>query len=498
MSHKTAYLWGPLSSFSAPLAAWLLNKGWHLHIATKSSLNLLTLSSLELASSARDLLVQALGGLEQFRIFQDRVLLLEHTELARDVQYDAVIFCGLPPNFDDARVPRAPWAAEELPKIARILKGVPIFVVSSLWGAIQKDRVVPEELEFERRKATTHWERICQSYEQKLIAALSTIDSNWYFVRMPMLSGATTDGATFSLTGPSTLFRELDLQYKKNHNGGNNFKTSGSSSGQTELVYNPDSTLWFLPVDVAVYMFWRFLEDEVRPRICNFVSTQATLNREWLQHLARALGMGEIIQSERDSFNLPSVLRKLLSEDVQVKTRNLFEVSGRYQLPPVRLDNEYFDRIVSFGREKRWGLATTPQLPVLPFSRRLASYYFEHFIPEQFTDKLLRRATKGGITIGFLLTDAGGLGWVLKASNGEPTVERIEQDSEKPRICFKFTGQTMAKLIESRLPLSRALLLREVEIDGPLFDALRVYQALERFLKEHPLNAHEISVFTEM
>jgi hypothetical protein len=497
MSHKTAYLWGPLSSFSAPLAAWLLNKGWHIHIATKSSLNLLTLSSLELASAAHDLLVDALGGLERFRMFQDRVRFLDQSEPPRDAKYDAVIFCGLPPNFDEPRVPRAPWAVSELPKIAKVLKGVPIFVVSSLWGAIQKDRVVPEELEFERRKATSHWERICQRYEQRMIDALSNIESNWYFVRVPMLAGATTNGAPFNFTGPSTVFRELDPQSRKGAADSEQLVNGSNKIFELDLAYNPDSIFWFLPVDVAVYMFWRFLEDEVRPRICNLVSTQATLNREWINHFAQALGFAEVVQTERDSLNLPSVLRKLLVEDIQVRTRNLFELSSRYQLTPVKLDAAYFEKIIHEGRKKRWGLSAKPESHLLTFSQRLANYYFEHFVPARFADKILQRAAARGSAIGFVLKDERDLGWVLKIGDGSLIVERMMPGARPPQICFSLTGQTMIKLIASRIPLSRALLLREVEVKGPWLDVLRVSQILQKFLKQHPISEEEISIFLE-
>src|ERR1700678_1243863 len=100
MKRKTAYLWGPLSSLTAPLAAWLLSKGWHVHVAVKSSLNLLSLSSLDLPSSARACLETALGGHNAFRAFQDRLKLIETPETSRDTVYDALIFCGLPPNYD--------------------------------------------------------------------------------------------------------------------------------------------------------------------------------------------------------------------------------------------------------------------------------------------------------------------------------------------------------------------------------------------------------------
>jgi hypothetical protein len=496
MKRKTAYLWGPLSSLSAPLVAWLVSKGWHVHVAVKSSLNLLSLSSLDLPSSARACLETALGGHNAFRAFQDRLKLLEAPESPRDTIYDALIFCGLPPNYDDARVPRAPWAADELAHIAKQLKGVPVFLISSLWGAIQTDSVVPEELEFERRKATTNWERLCQTYELKLLKGLSQIESNWYFIRMPMLSGATTNGEPFGFTGPSALFRELDPQYKSSNQSGNSSASSKKLKTQ-KLAYNPDSTLWFLPVDIAVYMFWRFLEDEHRPRICNFISTQATLNREWLQHLAQSLGLKDILPTihlEKDSLNLPTVLRKLLIEDVQVKTRNLFEVAGRYQLAPFIFAKEYFDKVVYAGREKDWGTGQAAISSPFQFSPRLASYYFEEFVPTQVTDNLLRKATMSGISIGFMVKDANGLGWILSFPHGKALVQRYERGAAKPRICFSCSGQTMTRLIQSKIPLHRALLLRQVEVEGPLFDALRVTQVLNEFLKDHPINTAALDV----
>src|SRR5215470_9847283 len=114
MSHKTAYLWGPISSFSGPLAAWLLRKDWQVHIAVKPALNLLTLTPLDLHSAAQTWLERALGGHEQLRAFQERVRFLDGGEPVKGTRYDALLFCGLPPNFDEPRAPRAPWAAGEL------------------------------------------------------------------------------------------------------------------------------------------------------------------------------------------------------------------------------------------------------------------------------------------------------------------------------------------------------------------------------------------------
>ncbi|HEY9772320.1 MAG TPA: hypothetical protein V6C81_00770 [Planktothrix sp.] len=489
MTQKLAYLWGPISAFSGPLAALLVNKGWHLHIATKSSLNLFSLVPLDLRSAALDLLETALGGHEKLRTFQDRIKLIDESELNRATKYDAIIFCGMPPNFDEPRAPRAHWAAARLPAILKALKGTPIYLVSSIWGGVQKDGVVPEEFEFMRRKPVTQWEGVCQHYEQMLLQGLEAIEGQWYLVRIPMISGNSDNGEMLNFTGPTGLFREIA-------------QTSDRSYGdhKLHLRYNPDATLPFLPADIASQMFWRYLEDEQRPRICNIVSTAASLNQEWLQFVARSAGLKESVPNGGDSLNIPSTLRKMLLDTVQVKTRNLFEVAGRYQLPPVRMDQEYFDKVLRAGKHKRWGRPSVPEKKVLGFSERLAQYYFEEFVPSHIDEGWVKKVTTGGTTIGFMLKGPDRLGWVIKTANPdakEVVVERLDPAGERPKICFRFTGTTMTQLIQSKLPLHRALLLREVEVEGPLLQALKMTNIIEQFLREHPMSAEQFAAVDE-
>lgn len=505
MSQKVVYIWGSISSFSGQLLAWLVTKGWHVHLAVKSPLNLFSLSPLDLNSSAEILIEQALGGHTLLRTFKERIKLVHSPETTKDVKYDAVVFCGLPPNFDEPKTARAPWAAAEIRSIAKTLKGIPIFLVSSLWGAVQKDGVVPEEFEFKRRKPTNHWESICQHYENKLLMGLAECESNWYLVRIPMIAGSTVDGRMLNFTGPYSLFHQVarpDMSHLSPAAQGASAIAHDAASKHIhteetqrnrilKLNYNEDSTMWFLPIDTVVYMFWRFLEDENRPRIFNLVSTQTTLNREWLNYLAKAAGYEAVQYEPSDSLSLPGILRKLLRDDVQVKTRNLFEVAGRYRLQPFRLDQDYFKTIIRAAEAKNWGMPK--QKPKQPeFSKRLASYYFEEFLPKKFTDDLVQEVMQSSATIGFVITGADKLGWVLKANNGKALVERLDSDSQPPQVCFRFSGATMTQLIQKQLPLHRALLLRSVEIKGPLLKALRISNVIERFLKEHPLNLAEL------
>lgn len=483
MTHKTAYLWGPLSSFSAPLAAQLLQKDWQVHVATKSAFNLFTLTPLDLRSSAQTALEKALGGHDNLRTFQDRLRFIAPEENVKSTKYDAAILCGLPPNFDEPRAPRAPWAAGELSSIAKIFKDVPTFIVSSVWAAIQSDGVVPEEVEFERRKAKSHWEGVCQQYETKLLKGLEALNSPWNLVRLPILSGSTKDGSILNFSGLSSLFQQVSQ--------GSNGSSQGNQS--LRLSYNPDSTLWFLPMDSAVYTVARLIEDEARPRICNLVPTQAMLNREWLQYLAQASGYQDVEASETDNYDLPGILRKMLKDEIHIKTRNLFEVAARYHLPATRLDVAYFEKLIQFGRKEHWGkFFDEGEPPPLEFSPHLAEKYFEQFLMLKMNHHQFKEATKGGTTIGFYLDDVDQPGWVLKSVENKPVVERVEKSDTSPRVRMYFGSDIMIKLIQNKLSFHEALLRRQVRLEGRVLDTLRVGNVFSQFLRSHPYTAPQI------
>jgi hypothetical protein len=474
MTHKAAYLWGPLSTFSGPLAALLLTKGWNVHVAVKSALNLFSLAPLDLKSSARCSLERALGGHEKLKAFQDRLTFLEDAEPVKGTTYDALIFCGLPPNFDEPRAPRAPWAASELLAVAKMLKGVPLFIVSSLWGGVQADGVVPEELEFDRRKPKSHWEGVCQQYESRLLKDLAQYESAWHLVRLPIISGSTLDGRALNFSGLFTLLRELSQK-------GN----GPDEKGVLQLSYNADATLWFLPVDAAVHLFWRILEDEARPRLCNLVPTQQTLNREWLSSTAKALGYTEVESVETDSFTLPGTMRHMLRDSMLVKTRNLFEVAGRFQIQPPRVDQDYFERMLSFAQAENWG--SHAQAPVVEpeFTDEVLEEYFEKFLPASLSAEILKALTPGGKAAGFAIEGEPEAVWLLKSVDGQPRVEPSTAAEAKPRVRLVISRRSLMRVATGKTSLHRALLLREARIDGPILEAFKFTNGLTAFLKEH-------------
>jgi len=487
MTQKVAYIWGPVTSFNGPLAALMVMKGWHVHFACKSSLNLLSLSPLDLRTQAQTLLEAALGGREKARAFKDRLKLVDPSEALKHNTYDAIIFGALPPNFDESRSPRAPWSGADFKAILKTFRGVPTFVVSSIWGGVQKDGVVPEELEFTRRKPLSNWEGICQQYEQRVLESLSGNESPWYLVRLPLISGDTRSGETVKFSGIYTLLKELIAEGSK--------PFFGKGGPSIKLSYNPDSILWFLPVDVAVNTFYRYIEDETRPRICNLVSTHMTLNREWLSHVAEAQGWEEIQSAESDNLTLPTTLRKLLLDDVQVKTRNLFEVAGRYQLLPVKLDKEYFQKLFDLAQKENFGShVETAEVSPLDYTEQLAKYYFEKFVPEKISAGALSSARIHDVSIGFHLRAGAIHGWILRRNSvtGDLTVDQLDPTSDKPDILFHFSGMTLTRLIQNKMHLHRALLMREVEVEGNLFQLWKIVAAIDKFLRDNPISNQDV------
>ena len=139
---KTALLWGPVSSFTGPLAAWLITKGWHVDIACKSSLNLLSLSPLDLKSHAQTLIERSFQSRKKAKAFEDRFNFQENPgKKSKNKTYDSIIFAGLPPNFDESRGPRAPWSANELEDILNAHPDSELIIISSIYSAVKEDGV---------------------------------------------------------------------------------------------------------------------------------------------------------------------------------------------------------------------------------------------------------------------------------------------------------------------------------------------------------------------
>lgn len=470
MTEKTAYFRGPLSSFSTQLAVQLLRNGWNLHIPAKSALNF-SLSPLDLRSSIQSALENAVGKKGRNRELLDRVKLLEPQEIAKGTKYDVIVFCGLPANFDESRVSRAPWAAEELPEVCKRLKDVPVVIVSSLWSAIQDDGVVPEEIEFVRRKPLSHFEGVCQQYELKLLKALEAQENIWYLLRLPMITGNTTDGAASNFSGMANLFAKV--------------RPTTPTDKVLRVNYNPDATFWMLPADVAANLTATVIEDTARPRICNLVSTNATLNQEWMQHLARAAEFEQVEQTDKDAVVLPSTLQSMLKDNVQVKTRNLFELTGRHQVSPVALDREYFQKVLNHGKTANWGLHKTEHYQTL-FSEELAQRYFTEFLPERAEEKAVKRVGGFPNGLGFEIEGVPNCSWLARTVDEKLEVKPCDAaTAAAASVKFTFSAGGFVRLIKHEMLFEQALLTRDLQAHGKGIELIRACDLLRSVLKDY-------------
>lgn len=476
MSTKTAYVWGPVSSLSAALAAALLENGWQLHLASKSALQI-SLSPLDLASSAQHNIEKAMGS-DKFKLFRDKLHFLDGDEPQKGTKYEIVLFLGLPLNFDEPRVSRAPFAADDLSRITSKLKGIPSIVVSSLWGGVQPDGVVPEEIEFERRKALTHFEGVCQQYESRVLKSIAAKDGKWHLVRLPLVLGHSQDGRSQNFTGLYRLFKELYLA-KSVLQG-----ESSKKKPTIDLAFNPDSIFWMLPSDTAATLLAKYIEDANRPVICNLVSTQAKLNQEWLQDLSSALGLKQVKQAEKDSLNLPSTLRALLIDNIQVKSRNLFELMGRYQQAPIMLNSDYFRKLIEYAAKNNWGEIRKAQLE-MPFSHELAQQYFQSFLPENLDQKSLKTLAGFNGGLAFEITEMENCRWLIDSNNGSATVKAYDPQTDTPQVIIQIAPASFAKLCTGKMLFEQALLVRALQAVGGPLQSLKACDFFRRFLRKN-------------
>jgi hypothetical protein len=477
MSTKTAYVWGPISNFSGCLLSLLLENGWHLHIATKSALQI-SLSPLDLGSTAQHNIEKAAGGADKLKPYLGKFVFLAGDEPQRGITYDIALFMGLPSNFDEPRVSRAPWAADELAGITAKLKGVPVIVVSSLWGGIQSDGAVPEEIEFARRKPRSQFEAVCQQYETRVLKAISSQDCKWHLLRLPLVLGSSVDGRSVNFTGLYKLLEEL-------------YPAAGTLAGSKTaktlaLNYNPHATFWMLPSNWAASLVLKLIEDSARPVICNVVSTQATLNQEWIQELALALSLDSILSCEKDSLNLPPVLRSMLVDNIQVKTRNLFEVLGRHQRSPMVLTSKYFAQLISYACAHNWGQIGPPKVEA-PFSPEAARSFFETFLPAHLQDRHMLKALgqfRGGIALG--VRERSDCLYLLSAAEGRAVVTPLDPDSDSPQVSLLVAAQSFASIVSGKIMFELALASRALQVNGahPLQN-LKACDFFRRFLMAH-------------
>ncbi len=474
MSIKTAYVWGPVSSFSSSLLATMLENGWTIHLATKSALQI-SLSPLDLSSSAQQNIEKSAGA-ERFKLLNERLVFLDNGEVQKGTTYDIALFMGLPSNFDEPRVSRAPWAAEELPSIAAKLKGVPIIIFSALSGGIQSDGSVPEEIEFERRKPRSHFEAVCQSYEAKILKAVNKLESKWHLVRIPLVLGSKEDGRSLNFTGLYNILHEL---YNAKIQLGDNPETK-----TLELHYDPNATCWMLPADVASALVLSLIEDPQRPSICNIVSTQSTLCQEWMHELALGLGVKEIVPADKDAVNLPGTLRAVLSDSIHVKTRNLFELQGRHQHVPVTLSSDYFARVIDYANQHNWGQAKF-SAPEPGFSAEHAKDYFENFLPEKMDKKLLKDLASFNGGIAFQIAGEEESSYLIQSVDGTLLVAKFESSNHKPAGTFVIAANTFAKLVAGKISFEQALITRAVQVSAGPLAMLRVCDFERKLLRKY-------------
>lgn len=200
-------------------------------------------------------------------------------------------------------------------------------------------------------------------------------------------------------------------------------------------------------------MFWRFLEDEDKPQLLNMVPTNPTLNREWVAHLCSVFGIDNIEESNEGDLNLSPTITKLLKDKVQVTSKNLYALAGKYHIPPVITDPAYFKKLVDNASDEFLDVANEKagKKDKSINYEKLIKLYFEDFLPSVLnTDGFIDKAISKGKEIGFKIKETSDDIWILKSQNGESIAQKSTLENQKPKVCFKLSSGTLFRLLEKR------------------------------------------------
>ena len=116
-------------------------------------------------------------------------------------------------------------------------------------------------------------------------------------------------------------------------------------------------------------------------------------------------------------------------------------------------------------------------------------------MPEKIAQGALNDAKINGSSVGFKLRASSFPGWLSKNApdRSSPQICVLDPAFDKPDVCFHFSGMTLAGLIQKKIHLSKALLMKEVTVEGNMLQVFKIAGTIEKFLKEFPLTPQDLS-----
>lgn len=170
---------------------------------------------------------------------------------------------------------------------------------------------------------------------------------------------------------------------------------------------------------------------------------------------------------------------------MQVKTRNLYDVLGKYHHAPMVLPPDYFSKQLEFAEKNNWG-QNKPQPARAPFSQEKAREYFEEFLPANLDKKMLKALAGFSGGLSFKIAEQDDCSWLLSSENGEARVVPFDQESGKAQVNFVLNAASFGQLCSGKLMFEQALLTKALQVSsGNPIQSLLACDFLRRFLRHH-------------
>ncbi len=164
----------------------------------------------------------------------------------------------------------------------------------------------------------------------------------------------------------------------------------------------------------------------------------------------------------------------------------------RLGLTPPPLDAAYCERLLAYGRARRWGRsdATLTSAVRQPAEGDFAAVYFQRFLPERMPHSTVARVAAMTVTMGFAVDGAGR--WDLTFNAGRLTAIHVGGRREAPDVLYRLEHATLAEVIDGHISPQGAFLDDRVRIEGDVELALKLAMIFNQFMVEHPTTVAEL------
>ncbi len=397
---------------------------------------------------------------------------------------DAVIHCAASMNFAEDYADRNEAVnvrgTLRMLDIAEILN-VPFVYLSTAYAAGCSTEIIFEE-SLRPTVFNNSYEKTKFQAEQAVLAWGRRTGLDVWIFRPSIVLGDFQNGRMIHFDAMYAILRFLDM-------------ISGKLNGQALRVgADPNTTKNCIPVDYLAQAVWRIL-CQGGPGIYHITNPNPFCLRK-LEKIFKELFDIETAsfvaasELQKDHLSRPEMMFKraasvyfpyLQHEPVFDRSRT-DRVLGQ-TLPCPVLDKSYFQRIIQYARQVKWGQSSSqPRLSA--GEKAFVMSYYDAFLTEKIGRQLLPDLKRLTAQFKILVSDIDDSSRTLVIRQG--ILERISENGQDCECSFTVNFRTFQRITSGQMTPQEAFFRKDIDIQGDIEAGLKLATVLSAFFKKYP------------